>query len=473
MLQKKIQTYFKEKGSLWILFLVLLVFGISSIIRLFLFGDTAFGYDTGIYRHIIYSFSQLAGTPALAFSYFSNSLISIGFSVDAIAYGWYIGIGLLCIFLLYLFVRSISNRRIANFAAIYFAGSFVYLQFFLSYYYRNLLALFFALVCFLCLYLPKPWRLVCLLFSFLFLISIHPIIALQVLGTFLYIGIMERAKYPDLLPTIMLATIIALGINIEEFFRYITTLLNTTGAIVSSADTSVSDEYTGQFLSFSSWVRVSLPLLPFSIIGILRLWKNNQYLIICGIISFILYIIRIPFYTRLLIILLLPIVVSAAFGIDSLIEKKRRVLNIFLYGYSFLLLLAGFIYVILSPPSFSQSDIINIQKIKTFVAKEDLLLLYNSADAPWVLGFSGHPYDNIVAPGVFDANIWTFDDWQLFWTSPDVNVRKELIYRYDRSVVFFYINPTNLFSAKNIFVDDPYIHYLGNNLWRYNTELQN
>ncbi len=463
--------YFREKGSIGILFLVLLTFGMGAIVRLFLFGDTAFGYDTGIYRHIISSYSQLADTPALAFSHFSNTLIFIGFSVDAIAYSCYVGIGLLCIFLLYLFVHSISTKRIANLTTILFASSFVYLQFFLSYYYRNLLALFFTLICFLCLSLPKPWRSVCLVFSFLFLISIHPIIALPILGTFLYIGIIEKIKYPLLLPTIALATVIALGINIEEFFRYITLLFNTTGAVVSSVDTATSDEYTGQFLSFSLWVRASLPLLPFSLIGISRLWKNNQYLIICGFISFILYIIHIPFYTRFLIILLLPIVVSAAFGIDLLIEKKQRVWNIFLYGYSFVLLLAGFIYVILSPPSFFQSDIINIQKIKTFVAKEDLLLLYNSIDAPWVLGFSGHPYDNIVAPGIFDANVWSFDDWQLFWTNSDFNVRKDLISKYNRSVIFFYINQTDLFSAKNIFVDDPYIRYLGNNLWQYDMGL--
>jgi hypothetical protein len=87
----------------------------------------------------------------------------------------------------------------------------------------------------------------------------------------------------------------------------------------------------------------------------------------------------------------------------------------------------------------------------------------SSEEAPWLLGFAG-PH-TIIAPGVFDANRWSEEEWYTFWTTKDRLVRHTLFDRYEEDTLYIFSPNTNKTHA--LFVNDPSITQLSPFVWVY------
>jgi len=78
------------------------------------YGDAAFGYDFGIYRHYVGQYFDRLGDPTVVpfgWSNFSNVLRLLGSSVDQILFGWYFLFSVLILAALYSVVKNHFNAK--------------------------------------------------------------------------------------------------------------------------------------------------------------------------------------------------------------------------------------------------------------------------------------------------------------------------------------------------------------------------
>jgi len=231
----------------------------------------------------------------------------------------------------------------------------------------------------------------------------------------------------------------------------------------------MSTEYTGQFLFLKQFIIYSLPFFPFVIFGLKNFWVKERNLSILALATIALIIAHIPFYTRYYLLLHLVILIISAYGATKLWKIFLSRSSHVMLGF-FMLLLFGIniTTIIIAPPFLTQQNILHINNISSHIPKSSPLILYNAKDAPWVLGFSGVSYDQLVAPGMFDRHEWNYNEWQTFWTTDDPIVRQELFSKFDASDVYIFVNGSQLFDILMKFEDDNNMHYINSGVWRYN-----
>lgn len=464
MHKKILAVFFLQWPMLGLLFLC----GFFLIARIALFGDTAFGYDTGIYRHIIFAYSSFEHTPALFFGWVARFFVWLGFSIDAVAYGGYVALILVNLCCVYVFTKRIFCQSAAWWASVFWLGSSVYSFVVFSYLYRSQLALFFVLLSLIVVHARVRYRLFFLGLSVFFLVSIHPILALPIVMILLFSGIGNTQTYAGFFFTTVVAICVSFLINYKEFFRYIYTVVGSVGFIVQGSDTQITNEYTGQFLSLSTFITYTFPFIFLAIFGVKDVWQKARFFCFFGLFVVMLYIVHIPFYTRYIFLFTLVVVVAAGQGMVCLTQiVSQKGIRYVLYGIFFALCVLTQLSFLFGAPGLSRQELWNIQDMSSIVPKEAPLILYSSISAPWVLGFSGHPYDHIIAPGVFDSNRWTVNQWEMFWHDDDASRRAVLFDMYEEDVLFVYVPPADFLRARRNFSMDVRMTLLGNGIWVY------
>ena len=92
---------------------VVLVYALSRVFWFIRFGPLGFGYDVGIYRHVISGYWEKRGQglPAFGFTHLTNVLRWLGFSTDTILLSGYIASAVLLAFAVYLALKNHISRR--------------------------------------------------------------------------------------------------------------------------------------------------------------------------------------------------------------------------------------------------------------------------------------------------------------------------------------------------------------------------
>jgi hypothetical protein len=68
-------------------------------------------------------------------------------------------------------------------------------------------------------------------------------------------------------------------------------------------------------------------------------------------------------------------------------------------------------------------------------AEDDAYVLATSNDAPWVLAWSGR---RVIAPGLFEWNVHSKDEWLSFFRAKDPEAAKEFLDVYDGPIYIYY-----------------------------------
>ena len=122
--------FLKKKNIYNIAFIIIVLFYIFTRILMYLkYGQIAFGYDTGIYRHYIIGYFERFGDKTLVpfgFAYFSNLFRLLGFSVNFIMYDLYIlvSVGILLAFF-YVVKLFTGNKYVALLAIFLYSISII------------------------------------------------------------------------------------------------------------------------------------------------------------------------------------------------------------------------------------------------------------------------------------------------------------------------------------------------------------
>lgn len=441
----------KRSNSYWIFFLIVLAI-LPWLIRLGMFGDVTFGYDTGIYKRNIpiYAtaglFHQL---PPFSFMSITTIVSSLGLPLDAVLFGGYIATLTFTLYMAFLFFRERLTNVTSLIATALFAFSTSTIVFVHFFYYRNLLAIGLSLLI-MWLYRHSLWYLLPLAL----LMYIHPITG-GIVTLALTVIYFRKKAYRDIFALLTIVALVVLA-NSRELGGYVADIL--------LKPENYSTEYHGQFLSLKSILLNTLPYLPFAIYALFAGKRIPKVLSYVVLISLLWATLTLPFYRRLFIFVDIALIYLAAQGIIQLWHTRKRLSQGSIIAFLLLIVFAGWSGIVNRGPIFTAQDIIAIETAaKKYSDSNTAILSHSSYEAPWLRGYA--PNIPLIAPGLFDENKWDRDDWQLFWQTTDPETLATLFddYTFDPICIFATSNKQSLLEAQ--FANNPAVRYDGNGFW--------
>jgi hypothetical protein len=451
----------KKRSMSWIFFLILIIVGLRWVWHVYQYGDVAFGYDTGIYRHIVQAYGDAglsSDTPQFALSYVTTPLRMLGLSADSILFGGYISIVLFTITALFVFARTFFPSRAALFL-ILVSTSLIFNEFLYAFYVRNLLGIGCLAMLWSLLKKEKP----ILVLPTALVALLHPISAVfGLLVSFAYsVWTDHSKKWVVLQFTITAACFLLIS---PELMRYAQDMaLN----ISRQSQGIATTEFTGQFLPFARALTFMTAYLVFSIIGIVKHWKTQPMLLSILMVSFLWIALSLPFQHRTIVFIDLALIAFAALGATSIhdvsVQSFGRVV-----APAFLVALFVGLYLFqatLFTPLLSRNAMVRVHGLRTYIPSNSAVLSYSSREAPWLLGYV-YPTP-VIAPGMFEFHEWSYDDWMSFWRTTDEKKRHDLLDKYDFGTLFIFVGASDQFRVLDSFSKDKRLNKIDDGIWQY------
>lgn len=440
---------------------LLAIFIFYLFTRLFLVlqqGPAAFGYDTGIYRHVIAGYyERLHDTTLVPFGFtaYSNFLKFLGESTDNILVSWYIFISVFLFFVFYLFVKTYTNTATALLAVFLFSLSIVQYELYWWFYYRNFLAfgLFFVTLILL------HYRSYLAILPLIALGTVHVLTLLPIGVTMMLLVFFEKEtrKYYFLTGAAALSGVLLL--NYKELLSYVPQIQQTHGQ-VSNLDPGQS-EFSGQFLDLSFFVKHTLLYGVFGLLGFFQYFKKYKTVSLLFLVSLLPLIFQILFYRRFYIFIDVCLIFFAAVFISQLLKSQKHfVVQIAFFFFAAVGIFLSTGYIIHKQPLLTHTDLQNIMSLDTIAPAYVMSL--SSASAPWLYGFTHHA---IIAPGIFEENKWNRGQWEIFWTTVNQTERHELLNQYP-TPLYIFVGPAEQ-GFRGILASDEHFVEKSPFLWEY------
>ena len=186
----------------------------------------------------------------------------------------------------------------------------------------------------------------------------------------------------------------------------------------------------GTFIDFTTYQLLSLAYLPFALFGVFFLAKKRNFnlLFFYFIINGIIVLFKIIFFDRYIISLDIAMIIMAAYGLYLLLQNRK------LGTIMAVLLIASSCYIVFLEAKNSK-PLINTEElsiIKSFNTTEPNAFIMSTDGyySPWLL----YSQRRVIAPGMFDYDNWTREEWGLFWNNTNVT---SLMDRYEKPLYVF------------------------------------
>ena len=408
-----------SKVSLWTWWGMMgLVLG--SRLMIFAWSTMPFGYDTGLYRHELWqSFQALPeyvsglflGLPLL------GSVFQLfGGTVDGFLLGAPVLFSVLVAAAIVVYMRQAFGDREALIAGGLFALSVVQWQAFEMILLKQILALALVMLSFWLMERRSWWSLVVLAF----LALLQPLELVFVGVAVLVMGVLRRGFYLQL-TVLGFASGIALlvlepGFWLSAWDLFLTGLLSP-GQLEASLQ-------QGVFLGFDAYGYQGAFFFTLGLLGAVWQLKKRGWTLLhgYGLALLIWILIGLFFSQRLLISLDLVLLLFSATVLVALCQKER-VLGVTLL-LSCALPMGGLISHF--EPLIEVSEWQQIQETCSDLPSEAFILATDSAYASWLRGYCLD--QRVIAPGMFEWNQWSKDQWISFWRGEN---RAELLEAYE------------------------------------------
>jgi hypothetical protein len=430
------------------LFYVLFALAIILIIGFrtlpYLGNSIPLGYDTGIYKYGIETFAEngfqsadwVKGALTPGFLYLTNTLGLI-FSTQTILTWIFILFNLALGLSIYYVTKEYFGKTTGLIAFLLYAVSIIQFKVFTFMYYKNIIGL--ALALWAIYFLKKDKRYLFILFGALTGAFHRPTFYIFGLSYLFYAFIspltLKPHKYDykilvnNIIRGIMilvLTSILYLGFFKQAILPLITPVLQ------SFIDTGTA---SGTFINFFQYQFSTLAYLPFAILGFFALAKQRKFNMIFfwTLITAIIVYFQFFFFNRFIIHLDIALIILAALGFSVIIQHKKK------FGVAILIIMllsAGFVAFnqakeTKSPISQEQLDLI----IEMDNLEADAYVMSISSEySPWILGYSNR---KTIAPGLFDENKWSEEEWNIFWTTDNKEQTMQLMSVYDKPIYLF------------------------------------
>jgi len=446
-------TFQTIKPKQWQWIATVFIFALYLIPRLLgylRYGMAGFGYDLGIYRRLINL--HFLGQTNTEFGFAGLSTIArlLDASTDQILVYGYIGVFLCLALGVFAVMKKSSYPHLALWAFLLLSVSTVQFEFFSWYYFRNAIAVVFLLLSYTLFERRSP-----LLFLPLASIGIlHPLSLIPILLVFGWIALREKTSRWYLVRQSGIGLVIAIATQWHELARYVLVAMSSSGRVANTASWQ-QNELTGQFLEPLQYLLLSTPFLPFAIFGAIKHWKKELFWSLFAVANIVLILAQVLLYRRFFVFLDLTIIIFASYGVNDLwqAETHRRMVRTAVILFFSLLWYQLFATAMNTPPRIEPNDLVAVESMNIYGDANTVAMTIRSDYAPWLYGFT--PYD-IIAPGVFDINRWTEDEWKTFWTTTDQDIRHTLLNRYAGKRVLIFVGMQDEYY-RVLLLEDAYI----------------
>lgn len=450
----------------WLLVpLFILVF--TRVIPFLQWGEAPLGYDTGIYLKQFEDYYQsLVSSGSLdsqvfsPASFFASLLMFFGWQPPWLLSVFYIflsvSVGLGVYIVTYEYTQSF---RSAFFSFFLFSISYTQFLAFWWFYWRMMLAMSFTLVA---LYLLKrgSW----LIIPVAGLVgAFHPLsflpLGLALFFNFIIAGGNRRYLFLSGLGIIL----VAFSVNWRELVGYLPLYTKQYG-FIQGVPAYKAQELTGQFITFDHYLTFSFMYLPFIILGVLSFLRRRVFhvLFLYFLIALSIVLLHLVFHNRFIILFDFVAVIFAGVAMSDFVKwflhipYGRVALFLFFLGIIFF----SFFQSYTAKPMITSRELSEIKSLDTIAEDDAYVMALSSYYSPWLYGYS---HRRTIAPGYFDHNKWSLEEWQRFWSTSDPGVRKELLDRYDAPIYIFVGDKL----AYMDFSRDPQFQKISNRIWKY------
>ncbi|MFW5704380.1 MAG: glycosyltransferase family 39 protein [Nanoarchaeota archaeon] len=377
--------------------------------------DIALGYDPGIYKDVFEVNSESISEGKLSEQYWAkvsypvvltyvvHPLMLFGFSSEFLVSLGLIIFELMLVLALFVVVREFFDSETALYSSVFYSLSVVAFHTFYMNYYKNIIGIFLMFIAF---YLFKKQRyfLGCLVGGVLG--GLHrPSFAIFGASFFFYWLFLKRS-WREFVSGLVIV-FLALLFYLDRFSQMILSIVGDT------AQSLVGDTGTGTFFSYSQSFAFSYLFLPFALFGIIYSFRkrNWNFFLFWFVVNLVIVLFELFFYKRMIIFLNVVFLIYAGLGLKLILDnfKFRKVFVLVIFVLMFV---SMFLYVKDVRPLVSEAEFETIVWISENVSSEALVFSMDKSYSPWLKGYSGH---RVVAPGLFDENVWDKSEWNSFW----------------------------------------------------------
>ena len=425
----------KEKSIKISKYWLILAFFLIFLFRIipYVSNSVPLGYDPGLYNYIMQNSSVndkwvVQGMEPGLFI-ITDFLKLFGVSVNSLLTYGLIFFELLLGLAIFFTAKKFFNKIVGIIATLLYAVSATQFMAFAYNYYKQIVGMILMLVSFYLVKLKdeKQSKLLYVLFvaSASFLGAVHKptflIFGLTFLTYTIYISFKEKKINLEniVLGILILALTLLFYISrIKEaiIFFIIPTITASIGA--------------GTFIDFATYQLISLAYLPFALFGFFFVAKKKNFniLFFYFIVNGAIVVFKLIFFYRYIISLDIAMIIMAAYGLYLLLQNKRLGVIIAI------LLIASSAYIVFiqaknSRPLINEEELEIIKSLNT-TEPNAFVMSTDGYYSPWLL----YSQRKVIAPGMFDYDNWTRDEWDLFWNNINVSI---LMNRYEKPVYVF------------------------------------
>lgn len=443
-------------GTILGAFIVGILYSLSRVFWFVRYGVLGFGYDTGIYRHIINGYWEKRGQNLVPFGFarITNFFRWLGIPTDFILIGGYMLAAVLLGVAVYLVLKKNSNRRAGLIGVFLVATSLTQIEFYHWFYFRNLLAA--GLVLLAIAYCDRPW----LSGVLLGLVGIiHPISLVPIVCVLVVRMVRNKLFTVTVLQTLIVAGVITLIGNWSEWLLYLKPFWQYRG--LTSKAITTSPEFSGQFISWQQWLRWSWPYVSIAIPGIWLARRTLALLWGLGLLAIVGVAVQVLFYRRLVVWLDLAAIIGAAIFVEYVWQRWRLAWIVAgLCGVG--MIVYASMGLVRYAPAMSQLDWLVMQQLNS-LPPQSLVMTITSQYAPWLYGYTNQ---RIIAPGMLDENVWNQAQWKVFWNTRELSERAKLLTYYPEPQLYIFLgHDQTQFGV--LFDADPQFTPLSTQIWQY------
>ena len=405
----------------------------------YLINSIPLGYDAGIYKYIIeYGLQNLdkwilqGVEPGFIYS---MAFLSQIFSTNFILIWLFILFNLILGLAIYFVTKEYFNKTAALFAILLFAFSIIQFKTFELMYYKNIISL--SLMLFSIYFLKKQKYAWFVIFGALTGMIHRPTFYIFGLSYFTYafINPLKNKKYNfELLKkNIILGVLILLLALIPYLGKFSVALTSVMPGVLEGF--IQPGQSPGTFINFFTYQFTTLAYLPFAILGFFYLARKKQFniLFLWALINALIVYFQFFFFNRFIIHLDIILIILASVGFCLIIEKRKKFGTIIVVILLISMAIPSFQYSLDSKPLFNEEELSVIKQLSQ-TEKNASVISLSGYYSPLVLGYSQR---KTIAPGLFDYDNHTEEQWNDFWETQDLEKIKEFLNIYEKPLYIF------------------------------------
>lgn len=412
----------------------------------YFFSHIPTGYDAGLYLYLFKQYNQL---PLLSYYSLSGWVISqfaIGIALigrvltsviapETLIFPLIVGFSVLLFVSVFVLVRTIWGKREAMWAAFFLGISAIQFHAYWYYYAKQIFASSLLLFTFYFFFRSSLWAIP---FAIYISYTHEPtfiVLVLALVAGFIFEKSKRRYYAMVGIVTAVFSALYYLPNFNQTIQQYVAPAVSS--LILPQAGGSMFRP-SGTFYDLLPAFLLTLPYLPFALIGLVRVWKEKRTAPLLGALvgSLVIIVFGLFLSRRFIIFADLFIVLYAGYGIVYVMEKykKARIVRLLpLYALVLMIFSGMYVYKTGSPP-IVEDELREISLLRETEPDASVLVTDNEY-MPWVYGWSDR---KTIAPGYGQYDTyWTIAEWHAFWESGDRKAEHDLLLKLPKPLYIF------------------------------------